>query len=157
MIRDMLRNGAQPKDTMHRAEVALKTGMGVVIKSQTHAGLPTEETASNVRVATKERIPVGCHAAKRDMSDYHEDFINIKKDELFGLECYTDGEKFATDQFVAADFVDDLAWGTAVSVGTDGLWKKATIESKFIFAGYHIDNGHKLVMIKVEKDAVANA
>ena len=35
MIRDIRRNGAQPKDTMHKAGVALVTGMGVVIKDAT--------------------------------------------------------------------------------------------------------------------------
>ena len=35
MIRDMRRNGAQPKDTMHKAYVDMVTGMGVVIKDAT--------------------------------------------------------------------------------------------------------------------------
>ncbi len=30
MLRDIRRNGAQPKDTMHKAKVAMVTGMGVV-------------------------------------------------------------------------------------------------------------------------------
>ena len=57
MIRDMRRNGAQPKDTMHKAGVAMVTGMGVVIKDATTVALPSAETASNVYVVTKERIP----------------------------------------------------------------------------------------------------
>ena len=32
MIRDMRRNGAQPKDTMHKAEVAMVTGMALLLK-----------------------------------------------------------------------------------------------------------------------------
>ena len=56
MIRDMRRNGAQPKDTMHKAEVAMVTGMGVVIKDATTVALPSAETASNVYVVTKESI-----------------------------------------------------------------------------------------------------
>jgi hypothetical protein len=154
MIRDMRRNGAQPKDTMHKAAVDMVTGMGIVITSSTTVDLPTEETASNIYVATKERIPTGLNAARTDMSDYDDDFVKIAKDELIGLERYTDGEKFATDQYVAADFGDDAVAGFGVSVGTDGLWKKATVSSKYIFDGIHNDNGHRLVMVRVEADAV---
>lgn len=103
MIRDIRRNGAQPKDTMHKAGVALVTGMGVVIKDATTVELPKAETVANIYVATKERIPTGVNAARMDMSDYDEDFVNIAKGEFLGLERYTDGEKFATDQYKAED------------------------------------------------------
>lgn len=157
MIRDMRRNGAQPKDTMHKAEVAMVTGMGVVIKNSTTVALPSAETASNIYVTTKERIPTGINAAKQNMSDYDEDFVNIAAGELIGLERYTDGEKFATDQFKASDFTDEAAAGFAVSVGADGKWAKATIASKYVYDGIHNDNGHKLVMIRVEADTVSNS
>lgn len=160
MIRDMRRNGAQPKDTMHKAEVAMVTGMGVVIKDATTVALPSAETASNIYVVTKERIPTGINSARQDMSDYDEDFVNIKAGELIGLERYTDGEKFATDQFKAEDFADKATTGFAVSVGADGKWQKATtstMPSKYVFDGIHTDNGHKLVMIRVEADAIKNA
>ena len=160
MIRDMRRNGAQPKDTMHKAEVAMVTGMGVVIKDATTVALPSAETASNVYVVTKERIPTGINTARVDMSDYDEDFVNIKAGEFIGLERYTDGEKFATDQFKAEDFGEGAVAGFAVSVGTDGKWQKATVStmpSKYVFDGFHNDNGHKLVMVRVEADAIKNA
>lgn len=159
MIRDMRRNGAQPKDTMHKAKVAMVTGMGVVIDGATVA-LPTAETATNLYFATKERVPSGVNTARTDMSDYDEDFTNIAKDEFVGLERYTDGEKFATDQFKATDFADGTAAGFAVSVGADGLLMKATkttVPSKYVFDGFHNDNGHKLVMVRVETDAITNA
>lgn len=156
MIRDMRRNGAQPKDTMHKAAVAMVTGMGVVIKDATTVALPSTETTSNIYVVTKERIPTGINAARTDMSDYDEDFVNIKAGELIGLERYTDGEKFATDQFKAKDFEDSVTQGFAVSVGADGKWQKATASSKYVFDGIHNDNGHKLVMIRVEADVVTN-
>ena len=160
MIRDMRRNGAQPKDTMHKAEVAMVTGMGVVIKDATTVALPSVETASNVYVVTKERIPTGINTARVDMSDYDEDFVNIKAGEFIGLERYTDGEKFATDQFKAGDFGEGAVAGFAVSVGVDGKWQKATVStmpSKYVFDGFHNDNGHKLVMVRVEADAIKNA
>ena len=160
MIRDMRRNDAQPKDTMHKAEVAMVTGMGVVIKDATTVALPSAETASNVYVVTKERIPTGINTARVDMSDYDEDFVNIKAGEFIGLERYTDGEKFATDQFKAGDFGEGAVAGFAVSVGVDGKWQKATVStmpSKYVFDGFHNDNGHKLVMVRVEADAIKNA
>lgn len=156
MIRDMRRNGAQPKDTMHKAKVAMVTGMGVVIDGTTVV-LPTAETATNVYFTTKERVPSGLNAARTDMSDYDDDFTKIAKDEFVGLERYTDGEKFATDQFKADDFTDSAVPGFAVSVGTDGKIMKATIASKYIFDDIYNDNGHKLVMVRVEPDAVTNA
>ena len=160
MIRDMRRNGAQPKDTMHKAEVAMVTGMGVVIKDATTVALPSAETASNIYVVTKERIPTGINTARVDISDYDEDFVNIKAGEFIGLERYTDGEKFATDQFKAEDFGEGAVAGFAVSVGVDGKWQKATVStmpSKYVFDGFHNDNGHKLVMVRVEADAIKNA
>lgn len=156
MIRDMRRNGAQPKDTMHKAEVAMITGMGVVIKNSTTVSLPTTETASNIYFVTKERVPSGANAARTNISDYDEDFTGVKAGEFIGLERYTDGEKLATDQFAAADFPDSAVAGFAVSVGADGLLKKATVASKYVFDGIHNDNGHKLVMVRVEVDAVTN-
>lgn len=159
MIRDMRRNGAQPKDTMHKAYVDMVTGMGVVIKDATSVTLPSAETATNIYVATKERIPSGINAARQDMSDYDKDFVSIKAGEFIGLERYTDGEKFATDQFKAEDFADEATTGFAVSVGADGKWQKATastMPSKYVFDGIHTDNGHKLVMIRVEADAIKN-
>lgn len=156
MIRDMRRNGAQPKDTMHKASVAMVTGMGVVIKDATTVALPSSETASNIYVATKERVPSGVNAARTNMSDYDDDFVQIKVDEFIGLERYTDGEKFATDQYVAGDFGDEATQGFACAVGADGKWKKATVASNYIFDGFHNDNGHKLVVIRVEPNAVTN-
>lgn len=152
MIRDMRRNGAQPKDTMHKAEVAMVTGMGVVIKDAAYVALPGAETADNIYVATKERVPVGCHAALKDMSDYHEDFVKIAANEFIGLERYTDGEKFATDQYKAVDFEAEA--GFPVSVGADGKWMKASVPSRYIYEGIHMDNGHKLVVIRVEAEKV---
>ena len=157
MIRDMRRNGAQPKDTMHKAGVEMSTGMCVVIKNETEVVLPTSETSANVYVVTKERYPSGINAARTNMSDYDDDFVKVAKGEFVGLERYIDGEKFATDQFKANDFQDgsiaDLK-GKSVAVGTDGKWMKATAPSKYVFENVYMDNGHKLVMIRVESDAV---
>lgn len=160
MLRDIRRNGAQPKDTMHKAKVAMVTGMGVVkedTKDKKEVKLPTEETTANICLVTKERIPTGTNAARQEMSDYDDDFVNVKAGEFVGLETYTDGEKFATDQFKAADF-ESLEVGKPVAVGNDGKWIKTTKgSSRFVYAGTMNDNGHKLIMIEVVADAVAHS
>lgn len=160
MIRDIRRNGEQPKDTMKKADVAMVTGMGVVIKDTTTVKLPSDEEVANIYVVTKERVPSGVNAARVDMSDYDDDFVKIEKGEFVGLERYTDGEKFATDQIKADDFQDgnvsDLK-GKPVSVGTDGKWQKATKASKYVFEDIYMDNGHRLALIRVESDAVETA
>lgn len=153
MIRDIRRNGAQPKDTMHKAEVEMVTGMGVVIKNTTTVALPSEETVTNIYFVTKERVPSGINAARTNMSDYDDDFVKVAKNEFVGLERYTDGEKLATDQFKAEDFNEGLK-GKPVAVGADGKLMKATKASKYVFEDFFMDNGHKLVMIRVEADAV---
>lgn len=157
MIRDIRRNGEQPKDTMHTAACAnLITGMGVIIKDEKTVDYPSSETVSNIYIATKERYPSGLNAARTDMSDYDDDFVKIHKGEYLGLERYTDGEKFATDQFKTTDFEEATA-GMAVSVGIDGLWMKSTVDSKYVFEKSMTDNGHKLVVIRVESDTVTHA
>lgn len=161
MLRDIRRNGAQPKDTMHKAKVAMVTGMGAVkedTKNTKEVKLPTAETTTNIYLVTKERIPTGINAARQEMSDYDDDFTSVKIGEFVGLEVYTDGEKFGTDQFKAADFGDEAEPGFAMSVGADGKWQKATKgTSRYVFAGTMKDNGHKLVLVEVVADAVSFA
>ena len=62
--------------------------------------------------------------------------------------------------FKVDDFSGEVADGTAVSVGADGKWQKATastVPSKFVYEKDFNDNGHKIIMIRVESDAVTNA
>lgn len=160
MLRDIRRNGAQPKDTMHKAAAKMVTGMGVIkndTKDKKEVKLPSDETTANICVVTKERVPSGINAARLNMSDYDEDFVNIEKGELIGLEVYTDGEKFATDQFKAEDF-NGYEVGKTVAVGADGKWMKTTKgTSRFLYAGEYMDNGHKMIAIEVVADPVAHA
>lgn len=158
MLRDLRRNGAQPKDTMYKAGAALVVGMGVVKdEAKKEVKVPSEEATANICVVTKERIPSGMNAAKLNMSDYDTDFNNVAKGEFVGLEVYTDGEKFATDQFKAGDF-DDYEKGKTVAVGDDGKWMKTTKgTSRFLYAGEYMDNGHKMIAIEVVADPVAHA
>ena len=162
MLREFQVTKDKPANSMYKSgEEKIVTGMAVVKnESNKTFEFASAETAADLFFVDKERVPSGINAARGDMSDYDEDFVNIKAGEFIGLERYTDGEKFATDQFKAGDFGEGAVAGIDVSVGVDGKWQKATVStmpSKYVFDGFHNDNGHKLVMVRVEADAIKNA
>ena len=102
MLRDLIINGAKAPDAMHKAKVALVTGMAVVKEDSVtdkFANISSTETVADIYFVDKERIPTGINTAKGDMSDYDEDFVNIKANEFVTLDKYIPGERFATDQF----------------------------------------------------------
>lgn len=151
MLRDFMINGAKAPDAMHKAKVAMVTGMAVVKEdtaSEKLVNIVAEETVADIFFVDKERVPSGANCAKGDMSDYDEDFVNIKVNEMVSLDKYHAGEKFGTDQFVVADFTAETAIGTRVSF-KEGKAVKATIPSPYVFKGLYNDNGHMLVQIEV--------
>ena len=155
MLRELQVTMNKPANAMYKSgEEKIITGMAVV-KNETNKTFefPTEETASNLFFVDKERIPTGSNCARVDMSDYDEDFVTVEENEFAKLIAYYVGERFAVDQFVK----DDLESGVRVAVGTDGKLVKATVASKYIFKEFFNDNGHKLALVEVADDAVANA
>lgn len=159
MLRDFIINGAKAPDAMHKAKVAMVTGMAVVKEdsaSAKYANITSAETVADIFFVDKERIPSGCNCAKGDMSDYDADFVNIVADEFVTMDKFHAGERFGTDQFVEADFNKDTAIDTRISF-KDGKAMKATVASPYIFKGMYDDAGHKLIQIEVSDTAVANA
>ena len=159
MIRDFIINGAKAPDAMHKAKVDMVTGMAVVKEDSAtdkYVNITADETVADIYFVDKERVPSGVNAARGDMSDYDEDFVNIKADEMVSLDKYAPGEKFGTDQFDDTSLVSDIAVDTRVSF-KDGKAMKATIASPYIFKGFYNDNGHTLAQILVSDTAVANA
>ena len=158
MLRDFRINGAKAPDAMHKAKVAMVTGMAVVkedTKTDKFVNITTEETVADILFVDKERVPSGVNCARGDMSDYDEDFVNIKANEMVSLDKYTSDEKFGTDQFVETDFTVETASDTRISF-KDGKAMKATIASPYKFKGLYNDNGHILIQIEVSDTAVAN-
>lgn len=158
MLRDFRINGAKAPDAMHKAKVAMVTGMAVVKEDSTtdkFANVTADETVADIYFVDKERVPSGVNAARGDMSDYDEDFVNIKANEMVSLDKYAPDEKFGTDQFVETDFTVATAIDTRVSF-KGGKAMKATIASPYKFKGLHNDNGHTLIQIEVSDTAVAN-
>jgi len=157
MVRDFIINGAKAPDAMHKAKVAMVTGMGVVKEDSVtdkFANITDTETAADIFIVDKERVPSGLNCAKDDMSDYDDDFVKIKANEMVTMDKYHAGEKFGTDQYDST-ITSDLAIDTRVAWKA-GLVTKATIASPYKFKGFHNDNGHMLAQIEVSDIAAAN-
>lgn len=162
MIRDFIINGAKAPDAMHKAKVAMATGMAVVKEDSTtdqYANITSEETVADIYFVDKERMPSGVNAARDDISDYDDDFVNIKANESVSIDKYAPGEKFGTDQYDDSSITRETAIGTRVSFkkGKAMAATKTTVTSPYIFKGFYNDNGHTLVQIEVSDTAVANA
>lgn len=162
MIRDFIINGAKAPDAMHKAKVDMVTGMAVV-KEDTdvskYVNISSEESVADIYFVDKERVSSGCNAARIDMSDYDEDFVNIKADEFVSIDKYAPGEKFGTDQYDTASITSETAIGTRVSFksGKAMVATETTVVSPYVFKGFYNDNGHTLVQIEVSDTAAANA
>lgn len=157
MLRDLIVNAQDAAIAGYTVTTAAATGMGVVITDEDKktVGLPEAETAVDVFVLQKARVPEGLNCARTDFSDYDPDFNTFAADEQVVLHKYDIGERFAVDAFAAT--LTDSDKGKKVAVGTDGKWKVATGASKYVFYGMMNDNGHTLAKIKVVEDTTANS
>lgn len=153
----MLRNvfkGNLISRTNYKAATELTVGMGVVRNYENMtAELPSAETADNIYLVAKERIPVGEACARTDFSDYDPIFQTVAADEPVKLCYYEPGLSFAVD---AVSKTDAPVKGKAVAVGADGLWKLATVPSRYLYTEDYIDNGHALIRIEVLDAPVTN-
>lgn len=158
MLRDFRINGAKAPDAMHKAKIAMVTGMAVVKEDSTtdkYANATTSESVTDIYFVDKARVPSGVNAARDDMSDYDEDFVNIKANEPVIMNKYAPDEKFGTDQFVTDDFTTETNIDTRVSF-KEGKAMKATIASPYKFKGLYSDNGHTLIQIELSDTAIEN-
>jgi hypothetical protein len=144
-----------PANTMYKAGSAMKTGMGVVLNPATlTASFPAAMQGTGVSIVDKERIPVGRNAGRNDMRDYDVEFTTIAEDEMvkaFNLVAMLGS--FGTDQYSDAG----LTIGNRVAVDTDGLWKRSTVPSIYVYEGMYDDAGNQLMKIKVADSVASNA
>lgn len=153
MVRNVFK-GNPISRTNYKAEVDLKVGMGVVRDyEKMTVGFPKAETANDIYVVDKERIPTGEACARTDFSDYEEIFQKVAKGEMVKIDLFAPGCAFAVDQ---VSTTDAPVKGQRVSVGTDGLWRNATVASRYLYTGEYVDNGHKLFKIEVLDNAATN-
>lgn len=160
MLRDFVINGAKAPEAMHKAKVAMVTGMAVVKKDTTTeklVELTSDEAVADIFFVDKERIPSGCNAAAGDMSDYSEEFVNVKVNEFVTLDRYAPGERFGTDQYDDTTINKSVAIDTRVSFKNGKAMKSTSLESIYVFKGMYDDNGHMLAVIEVSDTAKANS
>lgn len=162
MIRDFIINGAKAPDAMHKAKVAMVTGMAVVkedSETDKYVNITSAETVADIFFVDKERIPTGINTARGDMSDYDPDFVNIAAEEMVSLDKYAPGEKFGIDQYDTSSITGETEVGTRISFknGKAQVATQTTVNSPYVFKGFYNDNGHTLVQIEVSDTAAANA
>lgn len=147
MFRFMQNYTNKPVNAMKTAEVAMVQGMGVVVEDDT-VKLPTEATAKDIFIVTKERIPTGLDSIQGDIPDYDERFENIEKGDFVVLIKPTTPERFFTDQFTGS-----LSKGDYVVVGVDGKFVKANSDAesnlKVVNPAYVDCGKHTGVLIEV--------
>lgn len=159
MLRELQVTMGKPADATFKsaAEDDVITGMGVVKDETTRTfALPTAETAADIYLVDKERIPKGINAARLDISDYDEEFVTVEKDEFAKLIAYYPGERIATDQYSGE--LTDFTVDDRLAVGTDGKWvKAASAASKYVYKGEYDDAGHALMLIEISDTPTANS
>lgn len=156
MLRELDTKMNKPAPTTYKAGADMKTGMGVQMKySDNTVNFPQSESAENIYLLTKEKIPTGLNAARGELSDYETEFNTYTEGDLVKLLIPDIGERYAVDQITS----DGLQAGDALVVGADGIWKKAAsgTKSRYIYGGIHNSDGHDLGIIIVVRDAIANA
>lgn len=153
MVRDFVKNKKLSR-TDYKTTVKAVVGMGVVKDyANKTVSFPTEETATDIFVINKERVPYGVDCARTDFSDYEAIFMNVDADSYVKLEQFEAGDSFGVDQISETDAPTA---GDMVAVGTDGLWKKATVASPYKYVKDYVDNGHTLKLIEVLEVAKTN-
>lgn len=155
MLREIIVHGNKAADATFKAKTAMKTGVAVQ-KNYTDgtADLPSAATSANLYFVQKAPIPTGINAARTNMSDYDENFVNVAKDELVVLYQFGPGEEFATDAQTAMDASTDK--GKTIEFDTDGSFKAAAAPSIYRFLGAYDDAGHTLYRIAVLDTAEGN-
>ncbi len=146
MLRELQTYFMKNIDAMYKAASDMVVGTPVVkdYEAKTVDTAP-DKTVAGFFFARKERIPTGCYCGVGDMSDYHDNFMNIKAGEGVTLIPPVFGERYATELF---DGAEELSVGDPLMV-SGGKFKKADVESPLIYGGEFDDAGHKLYIIEV--------
>lgn len=148
MLREFRTNCAAAPQANLKADVAMKTGMGVIKDEATgKVKLPTSATAKGIFVVQKAPVATGIYAGQTNFSDYFEQFHNVEKDEPVVATYFLTDDVFGTDQY--ADAITASTAAGYVEVGTDGKWKTASGATRYYFTGLVNDNGHTLARIRV--------
>ena len=156
MLREFMVNVGEIAPAQYTASADFNTGAPVVVDIATGTvNAVTKETASDLYVVDKERCPEGVYAAMTNLSDYHEGYNKVSKDDKVKLCAYgVPADAFGTSEY--DDTITDETAGKRVAA-KNGKWTVATTASKYIFTGFVNDNGHTLAKIVVSDTSVTNA
>ena len=157
MIREFIVNSGETAITNYTAKSDFNTGAPVTVdvtKGEVNAVSATE-TASDIYVVDKERYAEGVYAGITNLSDYHEGFNTVKSGEKVKLCAYgVPSDSFGTTEYDST--ITESVVGKRVAA-KNGKWVLATTAaSKYVFAGFVNDNGHKLAKIVVSDTAIKN-
>ena len=149
MLREFRVNCADAPAADFKAEVELKTGMGVVKDyAKKTLKLPDAATAKNIFIVQKVPMPEGIEASRVNFSDYEEAFNTVAVGEGAVAYSYRPDSAFGTDQFDTETVKKENA-NKSVEVGEDGKWKISESDTKYVFTGLYNDAGHVLARIEV--------
>ena len=145
MLRELQTITGKNYDVMNVAGVAMVAGMAVVKDyTKNEVKFATPATDKGVYFVTKEKVQRGNYA-EMELSDYEDQFMNIKKGEFVKLVTPIKGERYATDQ--CAD--SGISVGNFVSAGTDGKFAKSESATRFVYRGTKKVDNHTLHVIEV--------
>ena len=156
MLREFKAGTGKVVHADYKAKAAMKTGMVVVLDESTkEAKFPAAATADELYFVDKERVPTGYNTARGDMSDYDENFVDVKAGEFVKLKS------FREDAVIGVDCKSSTAPtpGKVVAADTDGklIDAASTIASSYLYLGDVVDNGHTLMRIKILDTPIKNS
>lgn len=147
MLRELQTTTGKVYDTMNTIADDAVVGMGVVkdYEKANEVKFPGTATDKGVFFVTKEKRTLGVNAGREGfMSDYDDEFMNIKAGEGVKLVAPVKSERYATDQVAAA-----IDAGKYVELGTDGKWAEASGTTRFVSRGTKKVDTHDLTVIEV--------
>lgn len=149
MLRRLQNFNGKNIDAQNTAGVAMVRGM-LVQKNYVDKSAILPVAATDLYFVTKDVQPTGLMSYEGDVSEYDTRLDNIASGEAVQLEKPISGERYATDQFVAAGLVDGGFATVSIVVGaTQGKVITSAIASAFIYNGTIAENGHTLAIIEV--------
>lgn len=152
MLRDLKYGLNKPVLATYSAAKEMKTGVAVVIDdSKGTFDYPAAATGSNLYFVDKERVATGYKSGVKNLSDYDDDYVTVKKGEFAKLKKYIAGEEFATDA------TGTPTVGKTVDFASNGSIADSAKGSIYLYVGEYNDAGHTLKKIRVLDTVQANS
>lgn len=148
MLRDIYYGLNKPVLAVYKANKAMKTGVAVVVNETAGTfDYPSSATGENLYFVDKENVATGYKSGLANLSDYDDEYTNVKQNEFAKLKAYSYGDVFATD----ATMTGTVTAGSVVLFDDTGKFAAATstATSVYEYVGTFADNGHTLSKFRV--------